>query len=145
MVAVLGLVLTRLAAARASALAGAATRPSAELPTYAGLFALFQGAEVTSGVGTCNFLCRENSCLPVEDSCNIYKVSNDCFCVSPPENEGVEEGRSYSALVSYLQEAEVVREESICNTLCGQRGKECLFADGGEKTCSEVASQCTCR
>ncbi len=143
-VAVLGFVLTQLAASRASAIAGAAIRPGAD-PTNQGLIQILQEANVVSGVGTCNFLCRQNTCLPVEDSCNIYKVSNDCFCVSPPAGGGVEEGRSYSALVSYLQEAEVLREGGICNDLCGSLGKTCLFANGGAKTCEEVATQCICR
>ncbi len=144
-VAVLGLILTQLAASRASAIAGAAFRPSADLPTTAGLLILLQEAKVVSGVGTCNFLCQEKACLPVEDSCNIYKVSNDCFCVSPPESEGIGEGQSYESLISYLQEAEVVREEGICNALCSNRGKACLIANGGAKICEEVASQCICR
>lgn len=145
LVAVVGIMLTQLAASRASAIAGAAIRPSADLPTYAGLFTLFQEAEVISGVGTCSFLCGKQACLPVEDSCNTYKVRNDCFCLSPPVAEGVEEGRSYGLLISYLQEADVVKEKGICRDACGQRAQECLFADGGVKTCDGVANQCTCR
>ena len=81
LVAVVGLITTSLATERVSAIAGAAIRLNPEVPTYSGIIILLKdyGGLIT-GDGTCDSICGEKMCIPVEEDCNKNLVDNKCFC-----------------------------------------------------------------
>ena len=50
---------------------------------------------------------------------------------------------TYKDILDELNKCEVIKQEGVCNTICGT--KKCAFADGGRNTCSESGStKCTC-
>jgi hypothetical protein len=91
-----------------------------------------------------------------EDSdCNLKQCGDKMMCLDyeckgdpgPGKAEIMKKEKvqifSYAQLLNELNKCEVVKEEGVCNNICGEY--KCVFADGGRKACSEEGStKCTC-
>jgi hypothetical protein len=91
-----------------------------------------------------------------EDSdCNLKQCGDKMMCLDyeckgdpgPGKAEIMKKEKvqifSYAQLLNELNKCEVVKEEGVCNNICGEY--KCVFADGGKKACSEEGSKkCTC-
>ncbi len=66
---------------RVSAIAGAAVQLNPEIPTYAGEIILLKDyCGPVTGDGTCDSVCGEKMCVPLEETCNKVLSDNQCFC-----------------------------------------------------------------
>ena len=85
LVAVIGLVVTMLASDRTEAIAGQAGLDP-NFPTDPGVLILIKDyCHETTGSGTCDNVCGEEVCVPLEENCDLEVTENRCFCCTVPE------------------------------------------------------------
>ena len=65
---------------------GAAIHYDNERPTVNGFIQyLSDSVRVVNGDGSCDVLCGEKICYPVDDTCSVSKANNRCFCYEVPQ------------------------------------------------------------
>ena len=81
-VAALGLILTQISPS-GETLAGQAVHLSSTTPTYEGtLLLLKQQCVPQQGSGSCDTICGQNTCIPLEENCDVELEANSCLCCS---------------------------------------------------------------
>lgn len=100
----------------------------------------------------CNGIyCGETS--NTRSSCNYNQETKEGSCVSAPKAEKAPQNVqqrevkpifNYNDFLTALHDAVVIKQEGICNNICGENNRICIFADGGRNTCQEVSTKCTC-
>ena len=79
LVAIIGTITAVLSADKLNAVAGAAVKLNEEVPTYPGaLIYLKEYCSPASGSESCNDVCREKICIPIEENCD--QPAQQCLC-----------------------------------------------------------------
>ena len=85
-VALIGFGVMFLAEGRVEAISGAAIKLDPNWATNPGVLIMFKDyCAPTTGEGTCDTVCGEKTCIPVENNCNEVPENNQCFCCEVTE------------------------------------------------------------
>ena len=83
MVAVIGMIITNISGEKVTIATGAGINPN--VPTYPGTLVLLKDyCKPVTGTGTCDSICGNDKCMPVEENCDTSLEQNPCVCCEIP-------------------------------------------------------------
>jgi hypothetical protein len=82
-VAIIGMIITNISDEKVTIATGASINPN--VPTYAGTLVLLKDyCKPVTGTGTCDSICGNDICMPVEENCGASLETNSCVCCEMP-------------------------------------------------------------